>query len=191
MEEIWKPIYGFEGMYEISNFSRVKSLDRFKINRWGQRQLIKGRILKQRIDKDGYSRIGLYKNGKYYCFGAHRLVAEAFIPNPNNLPCVNHKDENKLNNFVYVNPDGTVDFEKSNLEWCTNSYNLNYGHRLEKAIEKRKIHILQFTKNMDFVGYYDSLTEAANSVNGLASNICSCCKQNIKSAYNYVWRYAD
>lgn len=191
MEEIWKPVYGFEGFYEISNFGNVRGVDRYIKNRWGTLTLWKGRILKLRTDDDGYLRVGLKKYGKNYSKGVHRLVGEAFIPNPNNLPQINHKDENKKNNFVFINPDGTVNFEKSNLEWCTNEYNLNYGSRLEKAIEKRKIHILQFTKNMDFVGYYDSLTEAANSVDGLTSNICSCCKQNIKSAYNYIWRYAD
>lgn len=179
MEEIWKDIKGFEGLYQVSNIGRIKSIDRYIRNKWGSLTLCKEHILKPRTDDDGYYRIGLYKDGKYKSFGLHRLVSEAFIPNPNNLPCVNHKNEIKTDNRV------------ENLEWCTNSYNLNYGHRLEKAIEKRKIHILQFTKNMDFVGYYDSIVSAASSVNGLASNICSCCKQTIKRAYGYVWRYAD
>ena len=164
-KEIWKPVKGYEELYEVSNYGRVKSL---RYNK----------ILKTCINKYGYERVSLH-DGKSHDKTVHRLVACAFIPNPYNLPQINHKDENKLNNCV------------DNLEWCTNSYNLNYGHRLEKAIEKKKVHILQFTKDMDFVCYHNSIVDAASSVNGLASNICSCCKQTIKRAYGYVWRYAD
>lgn len=179
MEEIWKPIKGYEGCYEISNKGNVKGVDRYIKNRWGTLTLWKGCVLKLITDNDGYLRVGLYKNGKYSNYGVHRLVAEAFIQNPNNLQCINHKNEIKTDNRV------------ENLEWCTNSYNLNYGHRLEKAMEKIKIHILQFTKNMDFVAYYKSATEAA-LVNGFDnSNISWCAKGHLKSAYGFIWRYAD
>lgn len=191
MDEIWKPVYGFEGLYEVSNLGNVKSLDRYKIDRWKKEVLIQGCILKQNIDKYGYLHVGLYKNAKYKNCTVHRLVAEAFIPNPDNLPQVNHKDENKLNNFVYIKQDGTVDFEKSNLEWCTNEYNLNYGNRLKKAIEKRKLPILQFTKNGEFITEYPSISEAAKHLKKDAGNICSCCRKQIKSAYGYIWRYAS
>lgn len=103
MVEVWKDIEGYEGLYQVSNMGRVKSL-------------IKGIILKQWTDKDGYRQVGLLKK----TFKVHRLVAKAFIENPDDLPLVNHKDENKANNNI------------TNLEWCTNEYNLSYGTARKK-----------------------------------------------------------
>ena len=105
MEEIFKDIKGYEGLYQVSNFGNVKSLD--------YRHTGKERLLKQAIDKHSYHRICLWSYGEPKWFSIHRLVAESFIPNPDNLPCVNHKDENKHNNHV------------DNLEWCTYEYNNN------------------------------------------------------------------
>ena len=106
--EIWKDIKGYEGLYQVSNLGRVKS----------ER---KNRLLKPRLQKNGYLRVNLYdKNSKRSTKSVHRLVAKAFISNPNNLEFVNHKDENKTNNVV------------SNLEWCTAKYNSNYGTKLER-----------------------------------------------------------
>ena len=102
--ELWKWIPGWEGLYMVSTHGRVKSL---KHN--------KSKILKPWIDKDGYKRVRLCKNGKCKTYGIHRLVAMAFIPNPHNYPIINHKDENKTNN------------QYTNLEWCTIQYNSNYG----------------------------------------------------------------
>ena len=102
MEEIWKIIEGYPN-YMVSNKGRVKSLNYHRER--------KEKIMENKKTKTGYLRITLNKNGKYKTFAVHRLVAEAFIPNPNNLPEVNHKDENKQNNFVYINEDGTVDLE--------------------------------------------------------------------------------
>ena len=103
-EEIWKDIPGYEGLYQVSNFGRVKSLR-------------KAIIMSIRINKKGYSTIGLSKTGVFNRKSIHRLVAEAFIPNPDNLPCVNHKDGNKLNN------------ELNNLEWCTYGDNERHAYR--------------------------------------------------------------
>lgn len=122
--EIFKEIKGFEGLYEVSNHGNVKSLKR-------------NIILSKHIVK-GYYYISLYKDGNKPQKQVHRLVAIAFIPNPNNFQEVNHKDENPLNNFVWVNEDGSVDLEKSNLEWCTHEYNINYGTRTEKVLKKLK-----------------------------------------------------
>lgn len=116
MIEIWKPIANFEN-YEISNYGRVKSLNYNHANQ--------ERILVPEVTKKGYLRICLSKNNIKYKFRIHRLVAEAFIPNPDNLPQVNHKDEDKINNCVY------------NLEWCDNKYNNNYGTKIERAIKTR------------------------------------------------------
>ena len=123
MEEIWKPIVGYEGYYEVSNLGRVRSIDRFVIDKTGRRQFKKGTLLNYRPDRQGYCIVSLSINRKYKTKCVHTLVADAFIPNPDNLPQVNHKDEVKSNNCV------------DNLEWCTAKYNANYGNRNKKVIE--------------------------------------------------------
>lgn len=122
--EVWVPIPMFEG-YEASNYCRIKSPN--------------GKILAQRLRKDGYKDIKI----KEIRFLAHKLVLPLFIPQPYGLNEINHKDENKANNFIFVNQDGTVDPEKSNLEWCDRQYNVNYGtavkrrSRQVKAVRKK------------------------------------------------------
>ncbi len=111
MNEIWKPVKGFECLYEVSNKGNVRSLKWYGGNKVKQ--------LKQAEGKHGYCQVNLC-NGKGNMRYVHRLVAEAFIPNPNNLPCINHKDENPKNNCV------------ENLEWCDQKYNCNYGHHNER-----------------------------------------------------------
>lgn len=123
--EIWKDIKGYEGYYQVSNFGRVKSIER-DIPHGNRIIHLHSKILKNRYDAGGYIRISLCKNGVQKSFALHRLVAEHFIPNPNNLPQINHKDENKENNNV------------DNLEWCTPKYNTNYGTRTERASNTAK-----------------------------------------------------
>lgn len=122
MEEIWKDIPGYEGYYQVSNIGRVRSLDRVK--RDGIK--MKGVIRKPHIDACGYHLVALIKDCKVKNTGIHRLVAMAFIPNPDNLPQVNHIDEVRSHNSV------------DNLEWCSVAYNQNYGHRKERSSEKLK-----------------------------------------------------
>ena len=114
--EIWKNIEGFEGAYMVSNLGRVKSLKRERKTKGGVLVEVPERILKLNTDKDGYKEAALSKDAKLYYFRVHRLVAFAFIPNPHNLPLINHKDENPANNEV------------SNLEWCNQSYNTSYSN---------------------------------------------------------------
>ena len=127
MKEIWKDIEGYEGLYQVSNIGRVRSLDRC-VERNGGISFIKGRILKPaRCGRQcNYWFVGLSKNGKVKQHYIHRLVAQAFIPNPENLPEVNHKDERPENNCV------------DNLEWCTALYNLTYNDRHIKAGKKER-----------------------------------------------------
>ncbi len=134
MNEIWKDIQGYEGIYQISNLGRVKSLPRvieYDKPNWSKIQHMKisipEKILKTKKRKDGYLEICLTCFGKQKYFCIHRLVAQAFLSNPDNLPQVNHKDENKINNQV------------DNLEWCSANYNCNYGNRNKRISEYRKI----------------------------------------------------
>lgn len=113
-----KPVKGYEGYYEVDCFGRVYSLDRvISVNDNGRvyDKPVTAKVMRQTVKSNGYKSVTLTKGGKCKAFYIHRLVADAFIPNPGNLPMVNHKDEDKTNNFV------------ENLEWCTNEYNVNYG----------------------------------------------------------------
>lgn len=152
MEEHWKDISGYEGLYSVSNTGLVKTH-------------IYNKILKPIIQL-GYETVVLYRDKKCKAFKVHRLVAMVFIPNPNNLPQVNHKDGNKRNNFVFVNEDGTVDLNKSNLEWCTAKQNTH--HAINKGLFFSSSHISKYQpiiikkdKNGNVVGIYKTVTEAA------------------------------
>lgn len=121
--EVWKDILGYENVYQVSNLGRIKSLEREEfMTRNNCYKVRKEKVLKPNIDKRGYEKVRLYKNGKGKSIFVHRLVAIAFIENPNKYPIINHIDEVPLNNHV------------SNLEWCTHSYNSTY-----KGAEERKL----------------------------------------------------
>ena len=144
----------------------------------------KKKEVKQRKNKKGYFDVGLYnKVIKNKIFRVHRLVALAFIPNPYDLPQVNHKDEVKTNNNV------------SNLEWCDVKYNNNYGTKNERCCEKllnrkdQSRSVKQFTKDGVFIKEYPSMMEAERQTGYINSYISSCCKGRRKSAYGYIWRY--
>ena len=122
MQEIWKDVKGFEGFYQVSNLGRVRSLDRIVVSENRSTQKIKGAIKKVKVGKNGYYMVMFYKDSKYKCAYVHRLVAQAFIPNPDNLPQVNHKDEIRTNNCV------------DNLEWCDSKYNNNYGTKIDRLM---------------------------------------------------------
>ena len=119
--EIWKDVAGYEGLYQVSNKGHVYSVGR--IDTLGRKQ--GGLMLTIRFNTHGYPIADLYKNGKLKTKSVHRLVAETFLPNPNGLPQVNHRDEDKDNNNV------------ENLEWCDSKYNINYGTRSERSAQAR------------------------------------------------------
>lgn len=125
MEEVWKPITGYESLYEVSSLGRVKGLPRYHKTRFTG-FMKKERILKPRLDSYGYQMVMLCKDKVQRNFLVHRLVAIEFIENPLNYECINHKDENKLNNNV------------DNLEWCDRLYNNNYGTRNKRMSETLK-----------------------------------------------------
>ena len=171
--EIWKPIKGYEGLYEVSNCGNVRSLDRdiVKYNVLTKRDNvlhIKGQIMKPSINKYGYYRLSLSKDGIRKSYPIHRLVAETFIDNPNNLPQVNHIDENKLNNNV------------DNLEFITLEDNVKYS--LNQAIYKMDL-------DGNIIEEYPSVNEAGRQNNIFYQNIWKCCKGLRKTAGNYRWRF--
>ena len=172
MEEIWKDIKGFEGKYQVSNLGRVRGFVR-----------VKGKILSYHPSSDGYLRAELRKDGKKIRFYVHRLVAQAFISNPDNLPEVNHKDEDKTNNKV------------DNLEWCTHEYNANYGTAIKrmsiKMINgKNSKTVYQYTVDGQFIKEWPSTIEIKRRLGYNQGNIAACCRGERHSAYGFKWSYA-
>ena len=165
MKEIWKDIKGYEGLYQISNFGYIKSLH----YSGGTKQ----KIMKFGKDKDGYLQIILTKNKKHKVYKVHRLVAQTFIPNPDNLPQINHRDENKQNNNV------------NNLEWCSNKYNSNYGTKNDWNKKK----VAQYDLNGNFIKQYRSIIEASKEINKNHSHISQCCHHQRKSSYGFKWEF--
>lgn len=182
--EIWKDVKGYEGLYQVSNLGNVKSMN---YNHTG-----KEHILSPVIDKGGYSIITLHKDGKQKIHKVHSLVAEMFIPNPDNLPQVNHKDENKQNNFVGTPENKYTD---GNLEWCDGKYNINYGscieRRRKKQINNNKCQpVYQFTIDGDFIKEYPSFIEIERQLGydrSFISRVCRGFKSN-NTAYGFIWK---
>ena len=167
-QEIWKDIPGYEGLYQVSNLGRVKSLGREV-------------LLKPMHNKKGYLLVALYKNHIRKFKFIHRLVAQTFLSNPNNLPQVNHKDENKENNCV------------NNLEFCDNKYNELYGTRRErvsKNLEHRRITpVNQYDLDGNFIKSWKTAKDAAKTMNIPPYSICECCKGLRNQTRNFMWRY--
>lgn len=162
--------------YSISDTGVVKRNSYEIFDNMGRKYLLKERIMGQRFDKDGYLRVSLVKNKKSYFVPVHRLVALMFISNPDNLPCVNHKDENKQNNCV------------DNLEWCSISYNNNYGHRQQKVRKKAGKKVMGI--NSERILVFNSANEANEYMSGnKGPNVSLCANGNIKQAYGYEWRW--
>lgn len=181
MNEIWKPVVGYEGYYEVSNTGKVRSVDRIVIDKKGRQYFRKGTELKQNIDR-GYCRVSITKDGIKETLKVHRLVALAFIPNPDNLPQVNHKDENKQNNNV------------ENLEWVTCKDNQNYGTRTQRSADSHKKSIAMLDKEtLKEIKIFNSLQEAAIFLNTPvnASNISRALAKQGRTAYGYRWEYKD
>jgi hypothetical protein len=180
MTEIWKPIKGFEECYEVSNMGRVKSIARTRITKGGGITNVNERILKQQIDKFGYCKVGLCKDGKHYYFKAHRLVAIAFIPNYENKPEINHKDGNKENNCV------------SNLEWNTSIENKRHAYETGlnggEHIKNRK-QVNQYDLHNNFITTFPSISEAERKTGIRQSSIWMCCNFRYKTAGGYIWKY--
>lgn len=171
MSEIWREIEGYEGLYQVSNEGRVRSL--------GNDKTRKTKFLKPYDNGWGYLFVVLYKDGKMKKFFIHRLVAQAFLPNIFNLNEVNHINEDKTNNCV------------DNLEWCSHKYNTNYGTRNERVSEKLSKPLFQFTKTGEFIRDWSSVIEVERVLGYRRGSISSCCSGRYKSAYGYIWKYKE
>lgn len=170
MQEEWRDISGYEGRYQVSNLGRVKSLPgKSRGKSFGNKVLV------QFEGKYGYAIVNLSRKSHL----VHRLVAKAFIDNPNNYRCVNHKDENKKNN--------TVD----NLEWCTYKYNSNYGTRNERISKNGGRPIVQYDLQGNFVKRWRSIAEVSRFYGVRRTTICGCCAGRQHTSCGYVWRYEN
>lgn len=181
MEE-WRDIVGYEGEYQVSNLGNVRSVTKKVRTKNGAYATKKGKMLTQTKRTKGYLCVNLSSNGKSRCVEIQRLVAVAFIPNPNNYPCVNHKDENKENNSA------------DNLEWCTYSYNNTYGECRKKASASRvngklSKRVYQYDTDMNLICEYPSLAEVKRIFGYDASKISLCARGVRKTAYGFVWKY--
>ncbi len=192
--EIWKDVVGYEGLYEVSNKARIRSLYRILSNGVLTKREKCYYVHQKARGRSKHLSVWLYKNGKGKHWLVHRIVALAFIPNPDNLPFINHKDENPLNNNVSINRDGTINAEKSNLEWCTAAYNNSYGtvkERISRALLNRKDLSLKIVR-ISFDGkrkIYPSMQEAARDNKLFQPNIWKCCNGERRTCGGYYWNY--
>ena len=194
MTEQWRTaVYDgelYEGLYKVSNLGRILSLN--------YKNTGKAELRKPGTDKDGYLVVGLRKNGETKKCKVHRLVAETFLPNPENKPCINHKiegDVGKTLNMVIFNEDGTIDKERSTIEWVTREENNNYGTRNERAGKsntngKCSKRVIQLTLDDEFVREWPSTRECGR--NGFAqSAVAACCRGERKTHKGFLWMFAD
>lgn len=166
MKEVWKTIDGYP-FHSVSDMGRVRSV----ING-------RERILKPSQDKDGYMTVVLSRAGKRRCFRIHRLVAAAFIPNPGNLPLVNHKDETKNHNWA------------GNLEWCTHQYNTLYNGCAKRRAASFRKPVIQITLDGEIVMEWESIADIAETLGYHAGNIIQVCQGKRNKAHGYLWEYA-
>ena len=189
--EIWRtPIYKGEiyDNYQVSNLGRLINLN--------YRRTGKAKLMEPYEKGRKYLQVSLYKNGKEDWIYVHQLIAETFLPNPENKPCINHKiegDEGKKINMVFFNEDGSINKEKSTIEWATYEENNNYGTRNERIFEKTtngKLSkpVLQLSLTGELIREYPSIKEAER--NGFNHcNICQCCNGKQKTHKGFRWMY--
>lgn len=188
MNEMWKDVPGYGGLYQVSNTGKVKSLGRVINEQWYdgthcRTRVFPEKLLKQKTDTNGYLSVGLHKiNGERKRLRVHRIVAITFLDNPNNLPCINHIDECITNNNV------------NNLEWCTQTYNMNYGNRKAKYRKSRGTKVDRLNLEGNYIDTWESMTYAAEIVykNKFKEvDIRNNCLGKINRVLNYKWRFTN
>ena len=194
MEEEWRDIAGYESYYQVSSLGRVRSVERWVQDRFGMKApyRIHEKILKPKRSQTGYLFVHLSKDGHAHPYRIHRMVAEAFIPNPDGLPTINHKDENKENNHV------------DNLEWCSIAYNNDYGTRQQRVQinQKHRRAVCMMSLNGDVLRTFPTCLSAARYITGeptgksqrvrvTDNNIRRACRLNRHIAYGYRWEFEE
>lgn len=183
IEEIWKDIKGYEGLYQVSNIGRVKSLKRHRRGSGKELVCVNEKIKALQDNGHGYMTTTLYQNNKGQVVYIHRLVAVAFISNPNNLPCVNHINEDKSNNSA------------SNLEWCSYEYNNNYGTKPKRLSASNRNHpdtskaVLQYDLQGNLISEWPSMREIQRRGVARCENVYRACVGIYKQANGFIWRY--
>lgn len=170
MKEEWKDIKGYEGIYQVSNLGKVRSLPGKSKTR-----CYKGKELKLTVTSIGYLSVSLSRK----TYKVHRLVAETFIINKNNYPCVNHIDEDKTNNNV------------NNLEWCTYKQNNNHGTRNMRISQNEGRKIIQYDLQGNMIKKWNSSAQAARHYGVKRWTISGCCAGRQHTSCGFIWRYAD
>ena len=170
----WKKVKGYEDCYEVSSKGDIRTIPR-EVQTRNHPRMVPERILKPQQDKDGYLMVCLSKNNIKTSKKIHRLVAEAFLENPNGYSSINHKDENKRNNSV------------DNLEWCSSLYNTRYGTGIERRTAKRRKAVVALNSNGDSF-YFTSITEASKKLGISHSCIIACLNGKQKTSGGYIWK---
>ena len=160
MSEVWKPVKGYEGSYEVSNLGNVRSLSRV-VHRTTSDRFVRGQIMSKQLMPNGYESVTLRKNGRQRRLYVHRLVAEAFLPNEQSLREVNHRDENKSNNTL------------ENLEWCSHSYNMKYAGGSIRRIKNRRKPVVVIDSGRPV--RFESIARAANWLGVGITTVSRCC----------------
>ena len=185
--EIWKTaVYDgevYEGLYKVSNWGRILSLN--------YRNTGKAELMTPSETTDGYFQVGLRKNGETNLCLVHRLIAQTFLPNPENKPCINHKiegDEGKKINMVIFNEDGSIDKERTSIEWATYEENNNYATRNERMAKTRSKPVLQFSLTGELIREWESTKECER--NGFDSSaVVKCCRGKLKTHKGFRFQY--
>ena len=179
MKEKWKPVPGFEGLYEASTEGRIRSVDRIIKMYNGGEWVRKGAVRRTTLNHSGYLRLSLCKEGIQYPFTVHRLIAKTWLENPENLPEVNHKNENKIDNRV------------SNLEWCDRGYNIHYGTFGDRVSVSNSRPVTQYTLEGDRLMTFYGSREAERRLGITNQSINLCCLGRRQQAGGFRWKYAD
>mgnify|MGYP003436655222 CR=1 FL=1 len=173
----------YEGLYKVSNLGRILILN---YKRTGN-----AKLMNPYTNKDGYSKVELSKNGEKKSCLVHRLVAQTFIPNPEGKPCINHKIQGKKGksiNMVFFNKDGTIDKERTTIEWATYKENNDYGTRKERVAKAMSKRVLQLSLSGELIKVWESVNECGR--NGFCQScVCQCCNGKRKTHKGFRWEY--
>lgn len=181
--EIWKPVKGFEGLYEVSNMGRVRSLDRvvYQKNKFGRmsRHIYYGQIIKQQKQRNGYFIVNLYRNGQIEKCLVHRLVGSCFLEKKDGKDCINHLDCDKSNNRA------------ENLEWCTQSENVQYAYDVGAMKPPHMRKVAQYSLDGVLLKVWESQSEASRNLGIYQSNIYKVCSGKRNQTGGFIWKYID